>query len=54
MLILKHFFRLMKDVAVYSWVNEVWWPVPLLFVLLIIGILAVTAQISAPYIYTIF
>lgn len=51
---LKHFFRLLRDVVAYSWANEIWWPVPLLLLLLAIGILALTAQVSAPYIYTIF
>jgi len=53
-LALKHFFKLFKDVLSYSWVNEVWWPVPLLLMLLGIGILAATTQIATPYIYAIF
>ncbi len=53
-LALRHFFRLLKDVTAYSWVNEVWWPIPLLLILLGLGILAATTQVATPYIYTIF
>lgn len=54
MLALKHFFRLLKDIGAYSWVNRVWWPIPLVLILLAIGILAVTTQVATPYIYTLF
>ena len=54
LLALKHFFRLWKEIIAYSWVNEVWWPVPLVLILFAIGILAMTTQIATPYIYTLF
>ena len=53
-LVLKHFFRLLKDISAYSWVNGVWWPVPFALILIAIGILGATTQMAAPYIYTIF
>ncbi len=54
LLALKHFFRLLKSIIAYSWVNELWWPIPLVLILLAIGILAFTTQIATPYIYTLF
>ena len=53
-LMLEHFGRLVRDIASYSWVNEVWWPLPLFLTLLVIGALAFVTQVSAPFIYAIF
>ena len=53
-LALRHFFRLFKDIIAYSWVNEVWWAVPLVMTLLAIGFMAVTAHMGTPYIYALF
>ena len=53
-LALKHFVLLLKDIVVYSWVNEVWWPLPVTIILLAIGVLAFTTQAAMPYIYTLF
>ena len=54
MLALRHCMRLLKDLAAYSWVNEIWWPLPLVFSLLAIGFLALTTQVATPFIYTLF
>jgi hypothetical protein len=54
MLALRHFFRLLGDLIVYSWVNEVFWPLPVVVILVLLGILAFTAQVATPYIYTLF
>ena len=54
MLALKHFFGLLGNIVVYSWVNEVWWPLPVVVILLMLGVLAFTAQVATPYIYTLF
>jgi hypothetical protein len=54
MLALRHFWRLIRDLATYSWVNEVWWPIPVVLVLLGLGLLAFTTQVATPYIYTLF
>ena len=42
------------EVARYCRVNEVWWPLPLFILLLLIGFAAVLGQTVAPYIYTVF
>lgn len=54
MLFLKHCFRLIKDLVSYSWTNEVYWPIPLLVLLMLAGILGAGSQAIAPYIYTLF
>ena len=54
LLALKHLLVLFSDLVAYSWVNENWWSIPIVLVLLAIGILAVTSQVAAPYIYTLF
>jgi hypothetical protein len=54
MLALRHFGRLIRDLVAYSWVNEVWWPLPVMLVLLVVGFLAFTTQVATPYIYTLF
>lgn len=53
-LALKHLGRLLKDLVAYSWINEVWWPLPVVFILLAVGFLALTTQFATPYIYTLF
>ncbi|MBI2876889.1 MAG: hypothetical protein HYY20_08410 [Candidatus Tectomicrobia bacterium] len=53
-LALKHFLYLLKDLVAYSWVNEVWWPLPLVLIIMAIGFLALTTQVATPYIYTLF
>ena len=53
-LALKHLIRLFRDIAAYSWVNSVWWPLPVVLILLTIGFLAVSTQVAMPYIYTLF
>lgn len=54
LLALRHGVRLLKDLAAYSWANEVWWPLPIVLVLLAVGFLALTTQVVTPYIYTLF
>lgn len=54
LLVLKHLFVLFSDLLAYSWVNENWWSIPVVLILLAVGILAVTSQVTAPYIYTLF
>lgn len=53
-LVLKHLVQLFRDLVAYSWVNEVWWPLPVVIILLAIGSLALTTQLATPYIYTLF
>lgn len=54
MLALRQGARLLRDLTAYSWVNEVWWPLPVVLLLLSVGILALTTQVATPYIYTLF
>ena len=54
MLALRHIGRLIRDLAAYSWVNEIWWPLPVVLVLLGVGFLAFTTQVTTPYIYALF
>lgn len=54
MLMIKHVARLLRDLVAYSWINEIWWPVPVVMALVGIGFLAITTQLAVPYIYTLF
>jgi hypothetical protein len=54
MLALRHGARFVRDLLSYCWVNEVWWPLPVVFALLAVGFLAMTTQVATPYIYTLF
>jgi len=51
---IRHFGRLFTELVAYSLVNRVWWPVPLVLLLLSLGALIVIGQVSAPFIYTLF
>jgi hypothetical protein len=51
---LRHAGGQLLDVWRYCWTHEVWWPVPLLAALLVAGLLAASAPVVAPYIYTLF
>jgi hypothetical protein len=51
---LRHGFRLAGDIFLFSFVNRVYWLVPLLLVLLVMGALIVVGQTAAPYLYTLF
>jgi hypothetical protein len=54
LIFLKHFGRQLWDVARYCWAQNIWWPVPLIGLLLLAGAIAASAPIVAPYIYTLF
>ena len=54
MLALKNLARFLGDMVAYSWVNEVWWPLPMLLLLVGIGFVALTTQVATPYLYTLF
>ena len=54
MLLLKHVGRQLGEILFYCWVNQVWWPVPLLAVLFVAAIASCGSQAVAPYIYTLF
>lgn len=52
----KRRFGIAGDLLSFFWNNKRWWMLPMVFVLLIFGILLVLAQSSAiaPFIYTLF
>lgn len=47
---------IMGELLSFLWERKLWWMMPMVFVLLILGILMVFAQSSAiaPFIYTLF
>lgn len=49
-----HFFRLMGELKAFAVQNKAWWIVPLVIVLLLYGVLIVSGQAVAPFIYTLF
>lgn len=51
---LKYLGRLLKELLGFSWHNKVWWMVPLVLVLLLMALLIVLGQTTAPFIYTLF
>ena len=50
---LRHVGRLLGHLWGFAAENKVWWMVPLVVVLGLIGLLIVFAQTSAPFIYTL-
>jgi hypothetical protein len=51
---LRHLGRLFLELTAYSVVNRVWWPVPLVLLLLALGLVVFIGQTAAPFIYTLF
>jgi len=51
---LKHLLRLLKEFGLFAWHNKAWWIVPVVLVLLLLGLLIVSGQTVAPFIYTLF
>jgi len=45
---------LLRDVFGYCFANKVIWPLLFIFALAFIGVLIGMAEVSAPYIYTLF
>jgi Family of unknown function (DUF5989) len=47
---------IMGELLAFLWERKLWWLMPMVFVLLLVGILLVFAQSSAiaPFIYTLF
>lgn len=55
MLRLRHSWRLLRELVALSVINRVWWPVPLVLLLLLAGALMLAAQVVAPFtVYTLF
>ena len=51
---LKHLGRLLKEFMGFAWHNKAWWIVPVVLVLLLMAMLIVLGQTTAPFIYTLF
>jgi len=49
-------FSIMSELMHFFWERKLWWLMPMLFVLLVFGLLIAFAQSSAiaPFIYTLF
>lgn len=54
MMRLRHLGRLFKELTVFSVVNRVWWPLPLVLLLMALGLVVAIGQTAAPFIYTLF
>jgi hypothetical protein len=51
---LRHLGRLLKELMGFAWHNKAWWLVPIVLVLLLMALLVVVGQSTAPFIYTLF
>ncbi len=49
-------FELIKELGQFLWQQKLWWLIPLIVVLILIGVLLVFAQATplAPFVYTLF
>ncbi|MEL7208543.1 MAG: DUF5989 family protein [Actinomycetota bacterium] len=55
MLRLKHSWRLASEFVAYAVINRVWWILPLIAVLALVGLAVTVTQAAAPYsLYTLF
>lgn len=48
--------RIVAELLAFLWVRRLWWLIPMVVALMLIGLLAILAQTSpvAPFIYTLF
>lgn len=54
MLFFKYLLRLMKEFFGFAWHNKAWWIIPIIVVMLLMALLIVLGQTTAPFIYTLF
>jgi hypothetical protein len=54
MRMLKHIGRLPKEIGEFAWHNKAWWIVPVVLIMLLLALLIITGQSTAPFIYTLF
>ena len=54
MRILKHLGKLFGEFFTFAWQNKAWWILPIFLVLILLTVLIVAGQVSAPFIYTLF
>jgi hypothetical protein len=46
--------RLLRELWAFARENKAWWMIPVVFVLLIVGVLIVTVSSVSPFIYSLF
>lgn len=51
---LRYFLKLFRDLFAFSWRRKIWWIIPLVAVLLLLMLLVIAGETSAPFIYTLF
>jgi hypothetical protein len=44
----------MKEFFGFAWHNKAWWIIPIIVVMLLMALLIVLGQTTAPFIYTLF
>ena len=50
-----HALRLLRELVGFSIINRIWWPLPLVVLLVLAGLLMLAAQAAAPFtVYTLF
>ncbi|MEK7165667.1 MAG: DUF5989 family protein [Patescibacteria group bacterium] len=49
-------FQLVRELGIFLWKQKLWWMVPMIVTLLLVGILIAFAQATplAPFVYTLF
>jgi hypothetical protein len=50
----RHVGRLLLEVWAFAWQNKAWWLIPTVLILLVLGLLIISGQAVAPFIYTLF
>ena len=53
-LFFKHLWNLVKEILAFSLQHKKWWMFPVLLMFLMIALLVVVGQSTAPFIYTLF
>ena len=46
--------RLLREFIGFAKTNRAWWIIPIVILLLLLGLIIITAQTAAPFIYTLF
>jgi len=54
MIYLRHLLNLLKEFFGFAAEHKKWWLIPVILALLVIGLLIVAGQTTAPFIYTLF
>lgn len=50
----RHLLNLLKDFFGFAMQNKKWWMIPVILVFLLMALLIVVGQSTAPFIYTLF